>query len=271
MQKKYFKLFLFLILVVATLVPTACSTTRPQHILGESATISPGWDRVSSSANDAVFDPGTWVPVVAAVLIAVTKTDTKIQNWAAENNPIFGSKENAKKYSDGFVTASVICYATSLALTPGDDEISTWLLNKTKGLAVGGTAILTTQIFTQSIKSFSGRERPDGSDTRSFPSGHTSTSAVNVALTNRNIEYFHFDPHLEGSLKIGMNALTLATGWARIEADKHYPIDILMGAAIGNFFGVLVNDSFLGRFSNDFNLTSNISMNHIHLNLNIRF
>jgi membrane-associated phospholipid phosphatase len=270
MQKKHLKL-LFLILVVTALVPTGCSTTRPHHILGESATISPGWDRVSKSASDAVFDAGTWFPLAAAVLIAVTNSDSKIQNWAAENNPIFGSKENAKKYSDGLVTASAICYATSLALTPGDDKVNTWLLNKTKGLAVGGSAILTTQIFTQSIKSFSGRERPDGSNEKSFPSGHTSTAAVNAALTNRNLEYFYFDPHLESSLKFGMNALTLATGWARIEADKHYPIDILMGAALGNFFGVFINDSFLGRFSNDINLTSNVSLRNVYLNLSIKF
>jgi membrane-associated phospholipid phosphatase len=262
---------LFLTLTVASVIPTGCTTTRTHHILGESATISPGWDRVSKSASDAVFDPGTWVPVAAAIIFAATNTDAKIQNWAAENKPIFGSKENAKKYSDGFVTASAICYATSLALSPGDEEVTTWLLNKTKGLAVAGSAILTTQYFTQSMKSWSGRKRPDGSDTRSFPSGHTSAAAVNVALTNRNLEYFYFDPRLERSLKIGMNALTLATGWARIEADKHYPTDVLMGAALGNFFGVFMNDSFLGRFSNDINLTSSISMNNIHVNLNIRF
>jgi membrane-associated phospholipid phosphatase len=271
MQKFILKLCLIFALLLMSLLPTGCSTTRSHQILGESASISPGRSQLSKSANDAVFDPGTWVPLAAAILIAVTNSDSKIQNWASENNPIFGSQENAKKYSDGLVTASAICYFTSLALTPDDDQVSSWLANKTKGLAVGGAAMLSTQIVTQSIKSTSDRERPDGSDTRSFPSGHTSTSAVNVALTNRNLEYFYFDPPIENSLKIGMNTLTLATGWARIEADKHYPIDILMGAALGNFFGVFFNDSFLGRFSNDINLTSNISLNNVYLNLRIRF
>ncbi|MBD3343874.1 MAG: hypothetical protein GF401_02280 [Chitinivibrionales bacterium] len=27
----------------------------------------------------------------------------------------------------------------------------------------------------------------------------------------------------------------MGTGWARVEAQKHYPTDVLVGAALGNF------------------------------------
>jgi membrane-associated phospholipid phosphatase len=121
------------------------------------------------------------------------------------------------------------------------------------------------------MKTWTGRTRPDNSDTRSFPSGHTSAVAVNASLTNRNIEYLAFNPFYEGALKAGMHTLTLATGWARIEGDKHYPTDVLMATALGNFVGNFINDSFLGRFSYDINLTSRINPDNVYLSLRIRF
>jgi membrane-associated phospholipid phosphatase len=42
--------------------------------------------------------------------------------------------------------------------------------------------------------------------------------------------------------------MTLAAGtaWARVEAQKHFPSDILAGAALGNFVASFVHDAFLG-------------------------
>jgi membrane-associated phospholipid phosphatase len=37
-----------------------------------------------------------------------------------------------------------------------------------------------------------------------------------------------------------------ATAWARVEANKHYPSDVLAGAAIGHFLTAFIHDSFLG-------------------------
>ena len=46
-------------------------------------------------------------------------------------------------------------------------------------------------------------------------------------------------------MKAGFTTLTLATAWARIEAKKHYPSDVLAGMALGHFIGAFVNDAFL--------------------------
>jgi len=44
----------------------------------------------------------------------------------------------------------------------------------------------------------------------------------------------------------GLTALTLGTGWARVEAGFHYPSDVLVGMALGDFNGAFFNDAFMG-------------------------
>ena len=33
---------------------------------------------------------------------------------------------------------------------------------------------------------------------------------------------------------------------ARVEAEKHYPIDVLVGAALGHFLSAVIHDSMMG-------------------------
>jgi hypothetical protein len=44
----------------------------------------------------------------------------------------------------------------------------------------------------------------------------------------------------------GLILITAGTAWARVEAKRHYPADILAGMAIGHFISAFVNDAFLG-------------------------
>jgi membrane-associated phospholipid phosphatase len=53
-------------------------------------------------------------------------------------------------------------------------------------------------------------------------------------------------PGVRTSLDVGLDALTIATGWARVEAGQHFPSDTLVGMALGNFVGAFVNRAFLG-------------------------
>ena len=146
-----------------------------------------------------------------------------------------------------------------------------WLLNKSKGLAVGYAAILSTKYTTDGLKVLSGRERPNGSNYESFPSGHTSAVAVYTMLTQRNIEYLQLNPSIEQSIDIALNTLTLATGWSRVEGNSHYPTDILVGAALGNFIGAFINDSFLGKYSNNIKLSTEYYNPNICISLTVKF
>jgi len=73
--------------------------------------------------------------------------------------------------------------------------------------------------------------RPDGSDSRSFPSGHTSAAfAAATSILERR-----------GPAE-GVPALAVASfvGVARVKADKHHWHDVLAGAALGSAAGLLL-------------------------------
>lgn len=97
-------------------------------------------------------------------------------------------------------------------------------------LAAGGT--------TYVLKEVTHERRPDGSDTRSFPSGHTSVSFAAAATLEKRYGW-----------RAGLPALAVASfvGLARVEADKHYVHDVLAGAAIGTVSGFLLTSRYNDR------------------------
>ena len=263
--------FLIIIFLCVNYGLTGCGTTSKHHLMGENMTVTPAIDHIATSAKNAFLDPHTWFPLATAALLHATDSDVKIQQWAVKNTPVFGSPENAVRYSNYFLNASPWIYAGSLIITPGGDSAPQWFMNKGKSLAIGTAAVLTTQTFTSGLKNASNRERPDGSNYRSFPSGHTSAVAVSMTLSSRNIEYLDLDPTADSIMKLTLNGMTLATGWARVEGNKHYPTDILFGAALGNFVGAFLTDAFIGRYSPDIQFNASISRSASSLYLSIMF
>jgi len=86
--------------------------------------------------------------------------------------------------------------------------------------------------------------RPDGTDNRSFPSGHTSIAFCGA--TTLMHEYRHVSPW------IGVAGYTLATGVAldRVRRNRHHWGDVVAGAAIGVASaeaGYLIGDWILGK------------------------
>ena len=90
-------------------------------------------------------------------------------------------------------------------------------------LAAGGTTYVLKQLIHE--------RRPDGSDNKSFPSGHSSVSFAAAATLEKRYGW-----------KAGAPAILIASfvGLARVEADKHYVHDVLAGAAIGGVSGLLL-------------------------------
>lgn len=95
--------------------------------------------------------------------------------------------------------------------------------------AVGSFA--AAQAVTQGLKYTFPETRPDRSDRKSFPSGHTSTAfAAAASLYERQ------------GAKVGIPAMAIATfvGIARVKADKHHWYDVVAGAGIGLASGLLI-------------------------------
>jgi len=120
------------------------------------------------------------------------------------------------------------------------------LANKARGAIVEGTALLAAEGMSEGLKRATHRPRPDRSDQQSFPSGHVTEAASFATLAYRNLATYPLSSVERGAAGIGLIGLTAATGWARIEAGKHFPSDVLAGAAIGHFFSAFCADAFLG-------------------------
>jgi len=82
--------------------------------------------------------------------------------------------------------------------------------------------------YTELVKVAVGRERPNGEDNKSFPSGHTSN-----AFTLATVAHLHY------GWKVGVPAYLLAglVGASRIQQDKHYLSDVVAGAVLGYVVG----------------------------------
>jgi membrane-associated phospholipid phosphatase len=89
-------------------------------------------------------------------------------------------------------------------------------------------ATIVNVAYTELIKVTVGRERPNGQDERSFPSGHTSNAFAMAAVAERHYGW-----------KLGVPAYLVAgvVGASRIQQDKHYLSDVVAGATLGYIVG----------------------------------
>ncbi len=116
------------------------------------------------------------------------------------------------------------------------NNLSTYQLKK--NVQYHAEAYMLNLFITASLKEIIKRWRPDGSNHRSFPSGHTSSSFVVAAMMQKMY-----------GRKVGTPAFILAcvSGLQRLHADKHWLTDVLSGALlgtlIGNGFGELLKEN----------------------------
>jgi membrane-associated phospholipid phosphatase len=85
------------------------------------------------------------------------------------------------------------------------------------------TTVGTAELLKRSVHSM----RPDGSDNKSFPSGHTAVAFAAVRFMDKRYgeQMAPYTPWLY--VAAGM------TGVARVEANKHHWRDVLAGGALG--------------------------------------
>jgi membrane-associated phospholipid phosphatase len=102
--------------------------------------------------------------------------------------------------------------------------------DKPRVAAIGGDLIeaqVVAGAATFTLKRAIQRTRPDG-EPHSFPSGHASGTFAAATVVQR-----HFG--LKGAIP-AYAAAVLITG-ARMQANSHYPTDLIMGAAVGILSG----------------------------------
>lgn len=89
-------------------------------------------------------------------------------------------------------------------------------------------AVLINGGYTVVIKEVVRRERPNGENARSFPSGHASNAFALAAVAERHFGW-----------KAGLPAYALASAVAvsRLQRNAHYLSDVLAGATLGYIVG----------------------------------
>lgn len=92
---------------------------------------------------------------------------------------------------------------------------------------VVATSYLIMGATVQTMKTSFGVERPDGSNSHSFPSGHTATAFVGAHILFK--EYKDVSPWIG----VGGYAVATATGAMRVFNKKHWISDVVAGAGIG--------------------------------------
>ena len=83
---------------------------------------------------------------------------------------------------------------------------------------------IVTQVWVQGLKFTVKRERPDGSNEVSFPSGHTAGGFAAAAVLGRHYGW-------KAALPAYIGASYIAA--ARVDGNKHYLSDVVFGAAMG--------------------------------------
>lgn len=240
------KLHRIALMVAPLIVLCGCGTLQNGRGWGEDATWRPGWERVQVAAVTAARDPWVWGPLIGAAAFQIDDWDRRTSDWAREQTPVFGSQRNAQDWSDDLRSVSVFVHYATLMATPSGADPGDWIMNKAKGTLVSVAAVSSTVLVTNSLKQAFDRERPNAAAGESFPSGHTSSSAVHTRLASRNLQSIEMGDGARRALDAGLVALTLGTSWARIEAGWHYPSDTLFSMALGNFIAAFMNDAFLG-------------------------
>jgi hypothetical protein len=148
---------------------------------------------------------------------------------------------NAGFLGSGFLhDASVFCHHTmGLPLLGG--AIATWAGGS---LFDSRSAEETGQMLTEGLlltygaagilKLGTGRVRPDGSNSRSFPSAHAAGTACTAVIL--------WDRYGAGA-GIPMASVAAFTALSRVHLGSHFPSDVLAGTAIGVSVGLAVADA----------------------------
>lgn len=196
--------------------------------------------RLGAAALAAAKSPRTWAPLAGAAVLSIGDLDEEVSDWAADERPLFGG--SAEGVSDDLRNAAVAGFLITALAAPADNtaEGSRW-----RRLSWGVAALYAQGGVIEGLKDIVGRQRPDGSNDRGFPSGHAGMASSAAALGQRNLRAMPIAEPWRRGASIGFDALAAGSAWARVEAEKHHAADVLAGYAIGHFIAAFVSEAFI--------------------------
>ncbi len=242
---------LFLPAVLFLLSASGCGTMSNGRCWGDDAYRHVNMGKIKKAAHNAFFDLQTLVPAAGALIFAIDDYDEEVSDWASNHSRLFDSIEDAKDASDvlrGILLAETV--VTVMILPSGDDK-KHWSVSKLKGLSVELAALGATSSITARLKDLTDRTRPDNTTDNSLPSAHASGAFSAATLSNRNLDNIDMPKKLRRTLQTGNICLAAGVAWARVEGKRHYPSDVLAGAALGHFLSAFIHDAFMNAPEED--------------------
>ena len=140
------------------------------------------------------------------------------------SSPSASAKSTIEHWGD-MTQVIVPAYALGMAMQEDDWE----------GALHFGYSFAAMQASVIGLKFLIHEERPDGSNNRSFPSGHTAAAFSGAT-------FIHKRYGIERA--IVPYALAGFTGYSRVYAKKHYWHDVVAGAAISGLFTWIFVDDY---------------------------
>ncbi len=198
----------------------------------------PSMQNLSDAAVHSATAPGTWVPLAGAALLMIDNQDAELTDWAAREQPLFGDR--AQDRSDDLESLLVGTYVISALAAP-----SASASDKLKGLYVGAATVLLEGGLTKGLKRTINRERPNGNNDYSMPSGTAGRASVLATLSEENFAAMDLSPTTRRLAQGAAHAASWAAAWSRVEAGKHHASDVLVGNALGHFLATFMQEAFL--------------------------
>ena len=136
---------------------------------------------------------------------------------------------------------------------------STYYMDDKEGREQFYYSFATNVAATYALKSVIDKERPDGSDDDSYPSGHTSRAFQGASFIHKRYGLKYSVPAYIGA---GFVA------YSRIEADEHDAIDVLAGAALGMASSMYLTKSY---YDDQLHIATNLAPDYYGLSVHYNF
>ncbi len=220
-------------------------------------------------------------PIQNSISIPASSFERNISNSVGVNSRhSFGSFD--QDYYPNLVFGGRLLAATAIGLFT-DTRVSK---NTFRNIFLFKKAIVYTYTLTEYTKTIVNRERPDQSDSRSFFSGHTSTTfATSTYLFLELNDLFNrwnvtkSNSTLKSAFKI--SSFGILYGWAgyvgytRMRDNKHYITDVLVGATVGTLMSIIVYNIYDDKEKEE-TVLDNFSLvpgsnNTLNLSFNLQF
>lgn len=160
---------------------------------------------------------------VAGLTVAGAPFDSAISNDGAEDHVITAGKTLPGDTLAIALGAAPLVYGGWQWGSSGDS----------RGFEIAAESLAATEAVVGALKLATHRQRPDGGNHDSFPSGHTAFAFAGATLLAHAVE--DASPGRSNHLGYLFYAPALYVGIDRIEAGKHYFTDVGVGALIGIF------------------------------------